>query len=227
MELKKNPKADLERWKSTFFLLGLVISLGIILAAFSVTQKKSAVDEFTRLEDVDFEDEDIPITRQEQPPEVKPPPPQQTIEVLTIVDDDTEIEDEFEMDDVEADENTQVEIADIGEDEEEEDEPEIFYIVETMPEFPGGEIGLRKYIASHVKYPNIARENGIEGKVYVRFCVTSKGTVEKVSIARGVDPILDKEALRVVKSLPKWKPGEQRGKKVNVWYTVPINFQLQ
>ncbi len=226
MELKKNPKADLERWKSTFFLLGLVISLGIILAAFSVTQKKSAVDEFTRLEDVDFEDEDIPITRQEQPPEVKPPPPQQTIEVLTIVDDDTEIEDEFEMDDVEADENTQVEIVDI-EEEEEEEEPEIFYIVETMPEFPGGEIGLRKYIATHVKYPNIARENGIEGKVYVRFCVTSKGTVEKVSIARGVDPILDKEALRVVKALPKWKPGEQRGKKVNVWYTVPINFQLQ
>ena len=100
MELKKNPKADLERWKSTLFMLGLVISLGVVLAAFSVTQKKSAVDELQRLEDVDFEDEDIPITRQEQPPEVKPPPPQQTIEVLTIVDDNTEIDDEFEMDDV-------------------------------------------------------------------------------------------------------------------------------
>ncbi len=226
MELKKNPKADLERWKSTLFMIGLVISLGVVLAAFSVTQKKSAVDELQRLEDVDFEDEDIPVTRQEQPPEVKPPPPQQTIEVLTIVDDNTEIDDEFEMDDVEADDDTQVEIVDLG-DEEEEEEPEIFFIVETMPEFPGGELGLRKYIATHVKYPNIARENGIEGKVYVRFCVTSKGTVEKVSIARGVDPILDKEALRVVKALPKWKPGEQRGKKVNVWYTVPINFQLQ
>ncbi|MCF6239947.1 MAG: energy transducer TonB [Bacteroidales bacterium] len=226
MELKKNPKADLERWKSTLFMIGLVISLGVVLAAFNVTQKKSAVDELQRLEDVDFEDEDIPVTRQEQPPEVKPPPPQQTIEVLNIVDDNTEIEDEFEMDDVEADDDTQVEIVDLGDDEEEE-EPEIFFIVETMPEFPGGELGLRKYIATHVKYPNIARENGIEGKVYVRFCVTSKGTVEKVSIARGVDPILDKEALRVVKALPKWKPGEQRGKKVNVWYTVPINFQLQ
>lgn len=226
MELKKNPKADLEGWKSTLFMIGLIISLGVVLVAFSVTQKKSAVDELTRLEDVDFEDEDIPVTRQEQPPEVKPPPPQQTIEVLNIVDDNTEIEDEFEMDDVEADDETQVEIVDLG-DEEEEEEPEIFFIVETMPEFPGGELGLRKYIATHVKYPNIARENGIEGKVYVRFCVTSKGTVEKVSIARGVDPILDKEALRVVKALPKWKPGEQRGKKVNVWYTVPINFQLQ
>jgi len=226
MELKKNPKVDLERWKSTFLLLGLVISLGVVLAAFSWTSKKSAVDELARVEDVDFEDEDIPVTRQEQPPEVKPPPPQQTIEVLNIVDDDTEIEDEFEMDDVEADDDTQVEIVELD-DEEEDEEPEIFFIVETMPVFPGGELGLRKYIATHVKYPNIARENGIEGKVYVRFCVTSKGTVEKVSIARGVDPILDKEALRVVKALPKWKPGEQRGKKVNVWYTVPINFQLQ
>ena len=226
MELKKNPKADLERWRTVFLNIGLVISLGAVLLAFSVTQKKSAVDELQRVEDVDFEDEDIPVTRQEQPPEVKPPPPQQTIEVLNIVDDETEIEDEFEMDDAEADENTQVEIVEIQE-EEEEEEPEIFFIVETMPEFPGGELGLRKYIATHVKYPNIARENGIEGKVYVRFCVTSKGTVEKVSIARGVDPILDKEALRVVKALPKWKPGEQRGKKVNVWYTVPINFQLQ
>jgi len=226
MEPKKNPNADLERWKSTMFMLGLVISLAVVLAAFNYTSKKAVVDELTRLEDVDFEDEDIPVTRQEQPPEVKTPPPQQTIEVLNIVDDDTEIEDEFEMDDVEADDNTQVEIVDI-EEEEEEEEPEIFFIVETMPEFPGGELGLRKYIATHVKYPNIARENGIEGKVYIRFCVTSKGTVEKVSVARGVDPILDKEAVRVVKSLPKWKPGEQRGKKVNVWYTVPINFQLQ
>jgi len=226
MELKKNPKSDLEKWKSMFFQIGLVVSLGIILLAFSITQKKSAVDELDRLEDVDFEDEDIPVTRQEQPPEIKPPPPQQVVEVLNIVEDDTEIEDEYEADDAEADEDTQVEIVEIEEDEEEE-EAQIFFIVEKMPVFPGGELGLRKYIATHVKYPNIARENGIEGKIYIRFCVTSKGTVEKVSIARGVDPILDKEAIRVVKALPKWKPGEQRGKKVNVWYTVPINFQLQ
>ncbi|RLD72104.1 MAG: energy transducer TonB [Bacteroidetes bacterium] len=226
MELKKNPKSDLEQWKTMFFQIGLIVSLGAILVAFSVTQKKSAIDELARLNDTEFEDEDIPVTRQEQPPELKPPPPQQVVEVLNIVDDETEIEDELEVEDAEADEDTQVEIVEIEEDEEDE-EAQIFFIVEKMPVFPGGELGLRKYIATHVKYPNIARENGIEGKVYIRFCVTSSGTVEKVSIARGVDPILDKEGVRVVRALPKWKPGEQRGKKVNVWYTVPINFQLQ
>jgi protein TonB len=226
MELKKNPKQDLEKWKGIFFRAGLVISLGVVLFAFNITQKEVVVDELSNMGDTEFEDEDIPVTRQEQPPEVKPPPPQQTVEVLNIVDDDTEIEDEIEMEDAEADEDTQIEVVEIAEDEEEE-EAQIFFIVEKMPEFPGGELGLRKYIATHVKYPNIARENNIQGKVYIRFCVTSAGKVEKVSIARGVDPILDKEATRVVKALPKWKPGEQRGKKVNVWYTVPINFQLQ
>ena len=226
MELKKNPKSDLEGWKSMFFQIGLILSLGVILVTFNVTQKKSTVDEFGRLDDVEFEEEDIQVTRQDKPPEVKPPPPQQTVEVLQIVDDETEIEDEMEVEDAEADQDTEIEVV-VIEDDDEEEEEQIFFIVETMPEFPGGDLGLRKYIANHVKYPNIARENGIEGKVYIRFCVTSTGKVEKVSLARGVDPILDKEAIRVVKSLPKWKPGEQRGKKVNVWYTVPINYQLQ
>jgi len=226
MELKKNPKVDLEKWKSVFFQAGLIISLGAVLAAFSVTSKQGGADDLGKLEDVDFEVEDIPVTRQEVPPPKTPPPAQQVAEVLTIVEDDTEIEEEFEMEDAEADEDTQIEFVEV-EEVEEEAEPEIFFIVETMPVFPGGELGLRKYIATHTKYPNTARENGIEGRVYVRFCVTAKGNVEKASIARGQDPILDKEALRVVKTLPKWKPGEQRGKKVNVWYTVPINFQLQ
>ncbi|RLD73486.1 MAG: energy transducer TonB [Bacteroidetes bacterium] len=225
MEQKKNPKSDLERSKSMFFQIGLVVALGVILLAFSATQRQSSADEFGKLDGADFEEEDIQVTRQDKPPEIKPPPPQQVVEVLNIVDDETEIEDEIEID-AEADEDTEMEVVIIEEDEEDE-EAQIFFIVETMPEFPGGDLGLRKYIATHVKYPNIARENGIEGKVYIRFCVTSRGTVEKVSLARGVDPILDKEAIRVVKSLPKWKPGEQRGKKVNVWYTVPINYQLQ
>lgn len=226
MELKKNPKQDLEKWKGMFYRIGLVVSLGIVLFAFNITQRKVVVDELTGQNDTEFEDEDIPVTRQEEPPEVKPPPPQQTVEVLQIVDDDTDIDDEIDIEDAEADEDTQIDVVDVAV-EEEEEEAQIFFIVEKMPEFPGGELGLRKYIATHVKYPNIARENNIQGKVYIRFCVTSLGKVEKVSVARGVDPILDKEATRVVKALPKWKPGEQRGKKVNVWYTVPINFQLQ
>ena len=104
---------------------------------------------------------------------------------------------------------------------------EIFYKVEEMPEFPGGELALKKYIASNVKYPAIAQENGIQGKVYVTFIIDKKGKVNDVQISRGVDPDLDKEAIRVISSLPKWKPGKQRGKTVNVSYTIPITFGLQ
>ncbi len=104
---------------------------------------------------------------------------------------------------------------------------DIFFIVEDMPEFPGGESALRKYIANTVQYPEIAQKNGTQGKVYVTFVVAKDGSIANCSIARGVDPLLDKEALRVVNSLPEWKPGKQRGKAVNVSYTVPINFVLQ
>ena len=104
---------------------------------------------------------------------------------------------------------------------------EIFFIVEDMPEFPGGELALRKYIANAIKYPVVAQENGIQGKVYVTFVVSKDGSVANAKIARGVDPSLDQEALRVVNALPKWKPGMQKGKAVSVSYTVPINFVLQ
>ncbi len=103
---------------------------------------------------------------------------------------------------------------------------EVFFIVENMPEFPGGEEALRKYITSSVEYPEEAINKGIQGKVYVTFVVTKNGSVANAKIARGVAPSLDQEALRVINSLPKWKPGTQRGKAVNVSYTVPINFEL-
>ncbi len=229
MELKKNPKADLEKSKSIFFLIGLAIALGVVLVAFNVSSTKAVVEELERVEEVNFEDEVIQQTRQETPPQATPPPPpQQVVEVLNIVDDNQDIEEEFLPQDAEATEETEVVIAPVIEKKKEEEvEEEIFMVVEKMPEFPGGDLGLRKYIATHVKYPNVARESGIEGKVYLRFCVTSTGAVSKVSVLRSVDPLLDKEAVRVIKSLPKWTPGEQRGRKVNVWYTVPINFQLQ
>lgn len=106
-------------------------------------------------------------------------------------------------------------------------EEQIFFIVEEMPEYPGGDLALRKYIANSIKYPVIAQENGIQGKVYVTFVVSKDGSVANTKIARGVDPILDKEAMRVVNGLPRWKPGYQKGEAVNVSYTVPINFSLQ
>jgi len=227
MELKKSSKADLESKRNTFLLLGLVVSLGITLLAFEWTTKPSKTESLGQMQSQEFEEEIIPITREEVKPPPPPPPPK-VVEVLNIVDDDVEIEDELEIEDTEADDETMIDVAPVVvAEEEEENDSQVFFIVEDMPEFPGGELALRKYIANSIKYPVIAQENGIQGKVYVTFVVDKDGSVSDARIARGVDPSIDKEALRVVNSLPKWKPGKQRGKTVRVSYTVPINFVLQ
>ena len=229
MELKKSQKADLEIKKNTFWLVGLVVALGVTLLAFEWTTKPAKVESLGQVQAQEVEEEIIPITREQQVKPPPPPPPPKVIEVLNIVDDDVKIENELEIDDSEADENTIIDVAPVIEtaEEEEAEEAEVFFIVEDMPEFPGGDLALRKYIANAIKYPVIAQENGIQGKVYVTFVVGKDGKVTGARIARGVDPSLDKEALRVVNSLPTWKPGKQRGKPVNVSYTVPINFVLQ
>ena len=227
MELKKSNKADLENKKNLFFMLGLVVALGVVLLAFEWKSKPSKAESLGTLQTQAVEDEFIPVTREQ---EVKPPPPPpKTVEVLNIVNNDVEIEDELKIEDTEADDNTVIDVATVvvQKEEEESDDAEVFTIVEDMPVFPGGELALRNWIASHINYPTIAQENGIQGKVYVSFVVGKDGSVSNAVIARGVDPSLDKEALRVINSMPKWKPGMQRGKPVNVSYTVPINFQLQ
>jgi len=229
MELKKTPKADLELKKNVFFMLGLVVSLGIMLVAFEWTAKPEKADSLGTVGAVNVEEEIIPITREQEIKPPPPPPPPQVIEVLNIVDDDVDIDDELKIEDSEADDKTLITVAPVVSvaKEEEEETAEVFFIVEDMPEFPGGEMALRTYIANAIKYPVIAQENGIQGKVYVTFVVGKDGSVSNATIARGVDPSIDKEALRVVNALPKWKPGKQRGKPVNVSYTVPINFVLQ
>jgi len=224
MEAKKNKKYDLEQYKTTFFQIGLIVALVIILAAFNITKEKS-ISMLEREAGTDFIEEITLVTVQEPPKEIKTPLPKQIIEILQIVDNDTEIEDEPNFEDQDIDENMRVDIPVIRDVEEDEEDP--IHIPDEMPKFPGGDIGLMKYLGSHVKYPNIARENGLEEKIYIRFCVTREGRVDKVSVLRGTEAILYKEALRVIKSLPKWKPGEKNGKKVSVWYTVPINFQLE
>ncbi len=114
----------------------------------------------------------------------------------------------------------------IEESEKDFDNDQVFMLVEEMPEFPGGDLELRKFIAENVKYPAEAKEKKIKGKVFVQFVINKDGNVEDVKLARGVDPLLDEAAMDVVKSLPQWKPGRQRGQNVKVSFTVPINFQL-
>ncbi len=223
MEVKKNPKANLEKSKGIFLEIGYVVVLAIILIAFQWKDTGESKNTLGVLGDMDIEEEIIPITRQEEvkPP---PPPPPKVIEVLNIVEDDVEIEEELEIEDTEADQDTEIEI----EVYEEPEEEEIFgfYVLEDKPTFPGGEIGLMKYLVKHTKYPEIAKENDVTGKVYVQFVIDKKGKVTDVKLMRGVDPALDKEALRVVRALPDWKPGKQRGKPVKVSFQVPISFTL-
>ncbi len=230
MELKKTPKADLENKKNLFVMLGLVLALGVVLLAFEWTSRPSQAASLGTLDAAAVEEEVIPITRQEEIKTPPPPPPPTVVEVLNIVDNNVQVDDDLSIFDSEADNETLVDVAPIiaaKEEKEEEEEAQVFFIVEEMPEFPGGEAALRSFIAKSINYPVIAQENGIQGKVYVTFVVDKDGGISDAKIARGVDPSLDKEALRVVNSLPKWKPGKQRGKPVRVSYTVPISFVLQ
>ncbi len=224
MELKKNPKSDLEKMKSTFLQIGFIVALGVLVLAFEWSTRETSIDTFERTDEEAAEDEQVEVTRQEEPkpPEVKQEIPQ-IVEVFRIKDDDEDTDD-LDMLTDEADETTFIEPVVVKK---EKTEEQIFYKVEKMPEFPGGDLGLRRYIASHVEYPAIARESNIQGKVFIRFVVNSKGRVANVSLVRGIDPLLDQAALKVVRNLPKWKAGEQGGKKVNVWYSMPINFQLE
>ena len=178
----------------------------------------------------------------EQAPPPPPPPPPPAAEVQTVVKyvapvvvDTVKIDDQSKLmiSDEQVETTVNKEATEIVVEQKQEEvapeqkEEEVFMVVEEMPEFPGGVTALRQYLANAVKYPVIAQENGIQGKVYVNFVVNKDGSVSNAKIARGVDPSLDAEALRVVSTLPKWKPGKQRGAPVRVSYTVLINFQLQ
>jgi protein TonB len=228
MEIKKTPKADLENKKGLFTEIGLAIVLGLCLAAFEYSTQDVSIDLDAMPEEVVVEEEITPVTRQEEIKPPPPPPPPKMADVLNIVDDDTDLQDDADLFDSEFDEEAEVEFQEVEVEEEVvEETEEVFLIVEQMPEFPGGDEALRKYLATSVKYPVIAQENGIQGRVFVAFVVDKNGNVTNVRVARPFDPNLDKEAVRVVQSMPKWTPGKQRGKAVKVSYTVPINFVLQ
>ena len=226
MEEKKSPKANLENKKLMFMQIGLIISLLIAWLAFEhKSYDKLKIDESLLNREVVLDEEMVEITKQE---EQKPQPvetPQQTTQ-LEIVEDDVETEDlninaEVEQNEV-IEEYIAPEVV-----EEEVVEQEIFQIVEEMPAFPGGEAKLMEYVGKNIKYPQIARETGIQGRVFIGFVVEPDGSVSNVKLLRGIGGGCDEEAMRVVKSMPKWKPGKQRGKAVRVSYQIPVFFKLQ
>lgn len=224
---KKSKKADLENKRNTLFLIGFVFALGSVLFAFEWKTGSPQIMEFGNTSFAIEDDIYIPST----PPEKKEPP-QQKIEVpfFELVDDNANIEDEFVGFDSEPTDDNILDVKDFvfastGDKYDKTDEP--FLFVEEMPEFPGGEKALLNYLTINVKYPVVAQENGIQGIVYVSFVIDENGHINNVGLLRGVDKLLDNEAIRVISSMPKWKPGKQHGKAVKVRFTVPIAFKLQ
>ena len=205
--------------------MGFIFVLSLCYIALEWTEK-----EVTKYEvvDEDFlieEEVEIQQTTQETPPP-PPPPVVQEVEVLNVVEDDVETE-SIEIS-TEDNKEEVVIAAPVEAPEEEEEEEVVFVVVESMPEFPGGQQALFKYLGDNVKYPVIAQENGIQGRVICQFVVNKDGSIVDIEVVRsGGDPSLDKEAVRVIKSMPKWKPGKQRGKPVRVKFTLPVNFKLQ
>ncbi len=226
MDAKKTPKADLESKRMLFIQFGLVIALALVFVAFEYkSYEKRELDLGTR-EAVDIVEEIIPITEQKVKPP-PPPPPKQTT-VINIVEDEVEIEDEIEID-AEASQDTEIEeyVPIEMEAEEEIKEDQIFAVVEAMPEFPGGQPEMMKFLSKNINYPTMARESGIQGMVYVTFVVERDGSVTDVKVMRGIGGGCDEEAVRVVTRMPKWIPGKQRNKPVRVQFNLPVRFALQ
>ena len=229
MELKKNPKADLEKRRGLYLEIGLVAALAVALVAFNIKSYDEEQIEVVQRTAID-EVEDVIIQTQQE--ELPPPPPPETPEVTTelnVIEDDAESENEVDMSSFQRQEEaTNIEITPVKvEEEEEEDEQVIFQVVENDPEFPGGAEALYKYLAQNIKYPQLARENNITGRVYVTFVVEKDGSVTGVRVLRDIGGGCGQEAIRVVKSMPKWTPGKQRGKNVRVQYNLPVNFSLR
>ncbi len=236
MEIKKSKKADLEGQKSTSMLIGYIFALGAVFAAFEWTTR-----DYKETEPVIYaayapmEEEVPPVT---QPIfQTAPPPPQeapQVAEILDIVDDDEEIEEE----EIQSSEDTNEAIsgpsapvsgpvmtgpiADVGA----TDEDEVFEVVEQMPMFPGGDEALLKYLGKNIKYTRMAQDRGVQGTCVIEFVVNKDGSVVDPVVIRKLDPDLDNNALDVVKKMPKWTPGLQRGKPVRVKYRLPVAFRL-
>jgi protein TonB len=230
MEVKKSQKANLENKRLLFTEIGLVLALLVVYGALNWNQREVKKATLAKEAEVVEIEDMVPIT-QETPP---PPPEQVKIPVLSdqidIVEDDIKVDDDM-FQNLEDDSNVGVEIMDYKEEvveEEVEEEAIPFQLVEEKPSFNGGDANeFSKWVNQNLVYPEIAKENGVQGRVTLQFTVNPDGRVSNVKVLRGVDSSLDKEAVRVVSMSPKWKPGKQRDRAVKVTYTFPVIFQLR
>lgn len=226
MELKKSPKADLNNKRGLLLEIGLVVSLLLVIAAFAYTPKEYRIEIVTEYV-APVEEEITEVTRQDQ----KPPEAPKKVEVkvitdmLEVVTNDTKIT--TDVDFAEFDENTEV-IQQVGVKEEviEDDQP--FLIAETMPSFQGGDLNkFRAWVQQNIRFPQIALENGIQGRVVLSFVIEKDGRLTNIQVLQSPDRSLSDEAIRVLSKSPKWSPGKQRNQVVRVKYTLPVDFRVQ
>ena len=227
MKSKKSEKASLEKNKIVYILMGFIFVLSLCFVALEWGDEVKKIIPISDIWDGIPDDMDIPNTQQQTPP---PPPPQiQEINALVVVDDNKEVESiDITSEDNKTDELIIAPPVEEIPDEDPDPDDVIFRVVEVKPEFPGGDKALFKYLSENVKYPVMAQENGIQGKVVCQFVINKNGSIVDIEVVRSAgDPSLDKEAVRVIKSMPKWKPGKQRNQPVRVKFTLPVNFRLQ
>ena len=226
MELKKNPKVDVNRLRIVLLEIGLIVALLVVIAAFLYTPREVTVEKI----DMNYgpvEEQITEITRQDQKP---PEPPKRTeitviTDILNIVTNDTKISTEVDFAEFEEDVEIIQQVA-VEEENIEDDQP--FVKVEEMPTFQGGDLNtFRNWVQSKVRYPQIAQENNISGRVFLMFVVERDGSLTNIQVLQTPDTSLSDEAIRVLKTSPKWKPGKQRNQTVRVKYTLPIDFRIQ
>lgn len=227
MEIKKSEKADLEKGKGTSILIGFVMALAVMFVTLEWTERE--VEDNSDLymaRETTITEEMVPITLPEK--KTVPPPPAAVAkaDIIKIVEDDADIEEDIMVSTEDQVEWVDLDEVDYIEVEPEPEEEEVFMVVEDAPEFPGGINALLEYLKKNIKYPAICRDNNIQGRVIVSFVVNKDGKIVDPEVVKGVNPSLDKEALRVISTMPNWKPGYQRGKPVRVKYSVPVNFRL-
>ena len=237
MKAENTVAEDLRGQKSTNLLIGYVLALAAIFVAFEYTQREVKVVETDKIYEYNFEEDMIPITQQQEM--VAPPPAAAPVtpEILNEVEDDTELPEE----EVETTEEVNQAITSvvgtgapsavvasgpIGPVVEADDDDRIFDVVEQNAEFPGGDEACFKWLSEHIKYPSICQEQGVQGRVVVSFVVNKDGSIVDVNTVRSPDPNLTKEAERVVKMMPKWKPARQGNRTVRSRFNLPVLFRL-
>ncbi len=234
MELKKNPKADVGKNSTLYFVIGLAAVLGLVYGAMEWKKYDAANDYDTSLNIEDQLDEEVPMTEQIKTP--PPPPPPAAPEVIEVVEDEEEVEETVIESTETSQEEEVMEVEEVEVDEVDEDISVPFAVIEDVPVFPGCEKAsnkkkcfqeqMQKHIRKNFRYPEIAQEMGVQGRVNVIFVIQRDGSIGNIRM-RGPDKNLEAEALRIIKKLPKMTPGKQRGRAVKVPFSIPITFKLQ